>query len=71
MQHRNTKLNVGCELGAVVCVCGPPMPPIGPIAAVHNNLNPLRADAERKGGSQERQMRDREKQGREGRNNGQ
>ena len=31
------------SLGAVVCVCfcGLPMPPIGLIAAVHNNLSPL------------------------------
>ena len=50
-----------------VCFCGLPMPPIGLIAAVHNNLI---GDAGRKGGRQERQMRDREKQGREGRNDG-
>lgn len=50
------------------------MPPIGLNAAVHNNLSPFMGDARREGGrkgSQERQMRDRrEKQGREGRNDG-
>lgn len=53
-----------------VCFCGLPMPPIGLIAAVHNNLSPFIGDGRRKGGSQERQMRDRENRGREGRNDG-
>lgn len=49
-----------------VCFCGLPMPPIGLI--VHNSLGPFMGDG-REGG-RERQMRDREEEGREGRNDG-
>lgn len=43
--------------------CGLPMPPIGLIAAVHNNLTPSTGDGRRKGGSRERQIRDGRKTG--------
>lgn len=42
------------------------MPPIGLIAVVHNNRNTFIGDGRRKGGSQERQMRDRENRGEKG-----
>lgn len=74
VQNRNKILNVGyaspfpLSLGTTVCVflwstyasywsdrCSP-----------QQSLSPLIGDGRRKGGSQERQMRDREKNGREG-----
>lgn len=43
------------------------MPPIGLIAAVHNRPAPSTGDGGRQGGSQERQIRDRENRGEKGR----